>query len=173
MTSLWPSFPEAALAWREYFSTAVSPSLPAHISSPVSLGSSNSTCPTCSPGHPYAGGLSSPPTSGTTEVSKNNLVWCCLHTALISFVFTAFFVLFLPERRRVYSVGSHAVALSFYILFVSFLCPLLPHEAFRSTSLPPWVLLFLLCSIMALTYLPVTFKWNCPAGRLINTHNIA
>lgn len=68
-------------------------------------------------------------------------------------VFTAFFVPFFPQRKRIYPVSPHAVALRFYILFTSFLCPLLPHEAFRSTSLPPWLLLFLLCLYRG-SYLP-------------------
>lgn len=99
--------PRGSQGWREHFSTAAFLSLSAHMSSPVSsgaagaLGSSNSTCPACSPGHPRAGGLSSLPTHGTAEVCKNNLAWCCLRTALISFVFSLLALChFFPPKEK-------------------------------------------------------------------------
>lgn len=179
MTCLWPSSPEPALAWRERFSTAVSPSLSAHISSPMScgaagaLGSSNSTCPTCSHGEPCAGGLPSPSTSGTAEVSEN-LDWCCLCTALISFVFSLLSLChFSPKGEGfILSVLMQQPCVSTFCSLLSYVlsCLMKPSEAHPF----PHGCFFSSCaSIVALTYLPVTFKWKCPAGRLITAHNIA
>lgn len=144
---------EANLGWREHFSVAVSPRLSLHASANLRPGawaadafaSSDTACPTSSLGHPHAGGPLSLPADGlyghsgglSTYVNKNYFIRWCLHKAFINFVSSLCFLhAIFSQRRRLYPTGSHAVALSYYILFSSFLHSSLPYKAFRTISIP-------------------------------------
>lgn len=143
---------EVNLGWREHFSIAVSPVSPCtHQLTCVlrrgaagAFASSDAACPTCSFGHPHAGGLLNLPTHRLywhswcprMYFNKNYLVWYCLQKALISFVVLFCFLCAIFSPKEVLSHRFSCSSLSYYILFVSFLCSFLPYEAFRTTSIP-------------------------------------
>lgn len=193
------SFTHAEAGWRHHLIIPTSgmerecfhsclPHLSPHTSANLCPGaaggfaSNDSTCTTCSFGFPHAVWLLSLPTYGlywhswglSMHFNKNYFVWRCLHKALISFLFSlCFLCTIFSQRRRFYPIGSYAVVLSYYILFASFLCFLLPYEIFKTTSIPLCrAFLFLLWSIAAATYLLMAFRWKCHAVRLINANNI-
>lgn len=138
---------EVNLGWREHFSIAVSPVSPCtHQLTCVlrrgaagAFASCDAACPTCSFGHPHAGGLLNLPTHGLCWHSwclrmyfnKNYLVWYCLQKALISFVFLFCFLCAIFPQRRFYPIGSPAVAwVTTFCLSLSYVlsCPMKPSE---------------------------------------------
>lgn len=152
---------EVNLGWREHFSTAVSPVSPrTHQLTCVlrrgaagAFASSAAACPTCSFGHPHAGGLLNLPTHGLywhswclrMYFNKNYLVWYCLHKALISFVVLFCFLcaIFSPKEVLSHRFSCSSPELLRFVCFFLMFFPALwslqnhVHSSVPSASFPP------------------------------------